>query len=211
VASVCGSILNRIFQVSAHSVRLTSVHIPGGNRREKTGCSGRSPGPGGREPARYGDPGGASASPHSAASPSTSSSCVKIHDKVGKSHIAIMPAAGTCAADHESDVANGTPPLIWHGGPVMGTRATGPVVVTPIFWSPSNYPMAYSYKPRRRRRDQPREPRDQRGDYRPGHRDRLVRLQWLRESGLGTRVAPSARGSPASARNTSVSSVEPIP
>ena len=80
------------------------------------------------------------------ASPSAPNSCAKIHDKVGKSHIAIMAAAGTCVADHASDVANGTPPLIWHGGAVMGTRATGPVVVTPIFWSPSNYPMAFSYK-----------------------------------------------------------------
>jgi hypothetical protein len=29
VASVCGSILNRIFQFFAHSERLTSVHLPG--------------------------------------------------------------------------------------------------------------------------------------------------------------------------------------
>ena len=93
-----------------------------------------------------GTPMAASAAPHSAASPSTSGSCVKIHDKVGKNHIAIMPAAGTCAANHESDVANGTPPLIWHGGPVMGTRQTGPVDVVPIFWSPANFPMAFSYK-----------------------------------------------------------------
>ena len=71
---------------------------------------------------------------------------MKIHDKIGKSHIAIMPAAGTCAADHASDVANGTPPLIWHGGPVMGTPATGPVVITPIFWTPSGFPMTTSYK-----------------------------------------------------------------
>lgn len=45
-----------------------------------------------------------------------------------------------------SDAANGTPPLIFHGGPVMGTRATGPVVVTPIFWNPAGHPMDAAYK-----------------------------------------------------------------
>ena len=44
------------------------------------------------------------------------------------------------------DTANGTPPLIFHGGPVMGTSVTGPVVVTPIFWSPAGYPMDAAYK-----------------------------------------------------------------
>jgi hypothetical protein len=32
VASACGSILKRIFQVIAHSARLTLLHVPGGNR-----------------------------------------------------------------------------------------------------------------------------------------------------------------------------------
>ena len=32
VASACGSILKRIFQVFAYSARLTSVHMPGGDR-----------------------------------------------------------------------------------------------------------------------------------------------------------------------------------
>jgi hypothetical protein len=45
-----------------------------------------------------------------------------------------------------SDAANGTPPLIWHGGPAMATPATGPVVVTPIFWDPADHPMTSSYK-----------------------------------------------------------------
>jgi hypothetical protein len=45
-----------------------------------------------------------------------------------------------------SDAAGGTPPLIWHGGPMMGTPSTGPVVVTPIFWDPAGHPMTSSYK-----------------------------------------------------------------
>jgi len=45
-----------------------------------------------------------------------------------------------------SNAANGTPPLIWHGGPMMGTPSTGPVVVTPIFWNPAGHPMTSSYK-----------------------------------------------------------------
>jgi hypothetical protein len=44
------------------------------------------------------------------------------------------------------DTANGTPPLIFHGGPVMGTSLTGSVVVTPIFWNPAGHPMDAAYK-----------------------------------------------------------------
>jgi hypothetical protein len=35
--------------------------------------------------------------------------------------------------------ANGQPPLIWHGGAVMGTAETGPLVITPIFWNPAGF------------------------------------------------------------------------
>ncbi|HSR84001.1 MAG TPA: hypothetical protein VLM11_07445 [Streptosporangiaceae bacterium] len=44
------------------------------------------------------------------------------------------------------DTANGTPPLLFHGGPVMGTKLTGPVVVTPIFWHPAGHPMDAAYR-----------------------------------------------------------------
>jgi hypothetical protein len=40
----------------------------------------------------------------------------------------------------------GTPPLLSHGGPVMGTMSTGAVVVTPIFWNPAGHPMTSAYK-----------------------------------------------------------------
>jgi len=51
------------------------------------------------------------------------------------------------AITRSGDLANGSPPLIWHGGAVMGTPLTGPLTVTPIFWSPVNHtPMASSYK-----------------------------------------------------------------
>ncbi|MDX6544258.1 MAG: hypothetical protein QOG02_32 [Gaiellales bacterium] len=56
-----------------------------------------------------------------------------------------VPVKAGCV-HNTSDAANGTPPLIWHDGPVMGTPSTGPVVVTPIFWSPAGHPMAGSYK-----------------------------------------------------------------
>ena len=54
--------------------------------------------------------------------------------------------ASTCQAHNTSDAADGTPPLIWHGGPMMGTEATGPVIVTPIFWNPTGHPMDSRYK-----------------------------------------------------------------
>jgi hypothetical protein len=51
-----------------------------------------------------------------------------------------------CLVHNTSDAANGTPPLIWHGGPMMGTPSTGPVVVTPIYWNPSGHPIDSGYK-----------------------------------------------------------------
>src|SRR5690242_16072903 len=62
-------------------------------------------------------------------------------------HIAgIVPALGACnssaaraasaASKHvhiASDPANGTPPLLFHGGPVMMTPSSSPLVITPIF------------------------------------------------------------------------------
>jgi hypothetical protein len=44
------------------------------------------------------------------------------------------------------NTANGTPPLIWHGGAVMATPLTGPLVITPIFWTPAGHPMDAAYK-----------------------------------------------------------------
>ena len=63
----------------------------------------------------------------------------------------VVPAIGNCpvknaALIRASDPANGTPPLIFHGGPVMDTRSTGPLIVTPIFWSPPGHPMSALYK-----------------------------------------------------------------
>jgi hypothetical protein len=68
-----------------------------------------------------------------------------------------VPATRACQAANSTshvlrriksagDTANGTPPLIWHGGAVMGTKLTGPIVVTPIFWNPVGHPMASAYK-----------------------------------------------------------------
>jgi len=48
-------------------------------------------------------------------------------------------------AHNTSDPAIGTPPLIFHGGSVMMTPSTGPLVVTPVFWNPSSFPMNSSY------------------------------------------------------------------
>jgi hypothetical protein len=57
-----------------------------------------------------------------------------------------LNGAGLDAASTAGDTANGTPPLIWHGGAVMGTASTGPLVITPIFWNPSGHPMTAAYK-----------------------------------------------------------------
>jgi hypothetical protein len=76
--------------------------------------------------------------------------CAKVHGpaRVGK-FAGVIPAlhiVSGCQVHNTSDAANGTPPLIWHGGPVMGTPNTGPVVVTPIFWNPPGHAMSSDYK-----------------------------------------------------------------
>lgn len=57
-----------------------------------------------------------------------------------------MPVKAACQVHHASDPANGTPPLWFHGGNVMGTQSTGAVVVTPIFWDPPGHGMGLPYK-----------------------------------------------------------------
>jgi hypothetical protein len=54
-------------------------------------------------------------------------------------------ATSNTKAHNTSDPASGTPPLIFHGGSMMMTPSTGPLVVTPIFWNPSSFPMGSSY------------------------------------------------------------------
>jgi hypothetical protein len=96
-----------------------------------------------------------------AASSSTSSqastACVSkptTHTRVGhiSGIVSAVPAKGCAgsvtgsAITKAGDNANGSPPLIWHGGAVMGTKLTGPLVVTPIFWNPAGHPMDAAYK-----------------------------------------------------------------
>jgi hypothetical protein len=57
---------------------------------------------------------------------------------------ASAPAGSTIGT--AGNTANGTPPLIWHGGAMMGTALTGPLVITPIFWNPPGHPMTAAYK-----------------------------------------------------------------
>src|SRR5215472_2694917 len=74
----------------------------------------------------------------------------KVHGSARSGHFGgiVRPVAlvSGCQVHITSDAANGTPPLIWHKGPVMGTPSTGPVVITPIFWNPAGYPMSAAYK-----------------------------------------------------------------
>jgi hypothetical protein len=82
------------------------------------------------------------------AAPSAANAC---NQAPRTGHIAgIVAAKGPCITNaarmNASDAANGTPPLIWHGGPVMMTPSTSPVVITPIFWSPAGHSMPFSYK-----------------------------------------------------------------
>jgi len=60
-----------------------------------------------------------------------------------------IASSSACAVHSTGDpFSNGQPPLLWWGGPVMGTAATGPITVTPIFWNPpgGGHPMNSDYK-----------------------------------------------------------------
>jgi hypothetical protein len=105
--------------------------------------------------------GGSALAATSTSSPATSACVSKASTPSRVGHIAgivkAVPASRKCQAANSAstalsninaagDTANGTPPLIWHGGAVMGTKLTGPIVVTPIFWNPAGHPMASAYK-----------------------------------------------------------------
>ncbi len=51
----------------------------------------------------------------------------------------ISPALVGCQSrtdGADSPVSSGSPPLLFHNGQVMGTKSTGAITVTPIFWHP---------------------------------------------------------------------------
>jgi hypothetical protein len=77
----------------------------------------------------------------------------------------VIIAAGTSSTCQDpppppEPAFNGTPPLLFNGrlgagscqaspcanGDVMSTRQTGPLVIVPIFWSPSGYPFTAAYE-----------------------------------------------------------------
>jgi len=100
---------------------------------------------------------GTSAFAVASTSSQANSACVSkssVHTRVGhiSGVVSAVSAKAGCSITNArmsgaaGDTANGTPPLIFHGGPVMGTNLTGPVVVTPIFWHPAGHPMDAAYQ-----------------------------------------------------------------
>ena len=63
------------------------------------------------------------------------------HTKIGRFG-GILHAQSIAGVSCASDPAIGSPPLYWHGGPVM----PGPVTVTPIYWEPRGYVNPAAYK-----------------------------------------------------------------
>ncbi|HEX7097417.1 MAG TPA: hypothetical protein VF183_16140, partial [Acidimicrobiales bacterium] len=88
----------------------------------------------------------AGASTHVAGSATQAAACITKPFGPGRFRGVVRAVRVGCQAQTTSDAANGTPPLIWNHGPVMGTDSTGPVVVTPIFWNPAGHPMDSAYK-----------------------------------------------------------------
>jgi hypothetical protein len=89
----------------------------------------------------------AGASAHATTSHSSELACSAMgRTQVGHFSGIVHALKRGCLAHNTSDAANGTPPLLWHGGPMMGTPSTGPVVVTPIYWNPAGHPIDGAYK-----------------------------------------------------------------
>ena len=65
-------------------------------------------------------------------------------------HIAgIVSALGRCNGlgdPRPSDAAKGTPPLLFHGGAVMMTPSSSPLVITAIYWSPTGHTIPSAYE-----------------------------------------------------------------
>ena len=107
----------------------------------------------------------ASASAASASSSCTTISTGNVMSAAQQAHAAgvqlpqALSPACTVTPPPPEPAFNGTPPLLFNGvnggtcffqpcdnGNVMMTRATGPVVITPIFWDPAGHPMSLAYK-----------------------------------------------------------------
>jgi hypothetical protein len=111
----------------------------------------------------------ASATP-SASATSANPPCTISQNQVNSSARAqgiggVIVAAGTSSTCQDpppppEPAFNGSPPLLFHGTPptsncffspcndgdVMMTRQTGPLVITPIFWTPASHPMSAAYE-----------------------------------------------------------------
>ena len=92
----------------------------------------------------------AMATPMAASAASPSPHACAQQARVGHISGIMAPTGSHCAAANgaikKSDPANGTPPLIFHGGAVMMTPSSSPLVITPIFWNPTGHTMAAAYK-----------------------------------------------------------------
>jgi hypothetical protein len=72
--------------------------------------------------------------------------CTPVLKHVNMNIPGTVAAIPKCRVGKPSDAAQGTPPLLFHGGNVMMTPQTGPLIITPIFWGPPGHPMALGYK-----------------------------------------------------------------
>jgi hypothetical protein len=84
------------------------------------------------------------------ASPPAASACASGRTPAAVGHlrgiVRAQPLRADCRVHNAGDPAIGDPPLIFHGGAVMGTQSTGQVVITPIFWSPKGHPIPSAYE-----------------------------------------------------------------
>jgi hypothetical protein len=66
---------------------------------------------------------------------------------VGLKHFAgLVPALGNICSNTAPPPFVGTPPLLFHGGDVMSTRETGPLVIVPIFWHAPGFSFVPGYE-----------------------------------------------------------------
>jgi hypothetical protein len=68
-----------------------------------------------------------------------SGACAAQPGKVGRFSGVVHAQAISGPSCDPTSPLGASPPLVWGGGPVMGTTTTSPITITPIYWEPNGY------------------------------------------------------------------------
>lgn len=82
----------------------------------------------------------------SAAGTTKAGSCARLPGTMGRFSGIVSAMAVSGASCDPTSPLGASPPLLWGGGPVMGTDPAVPITITPIYWEPNGYYNAGDYR-----------------------------------------------------------------